>query len=140
MFIYLALLCIPALALLWRLTRRVEDAVDLNLFDAATEGDVALACGQSGRVATRIAFDAAMACKDKYGELRYNNANRLVVGDFVRDHLRREYPDLRVVDRVMHATYAIELALTPTVFAVAAARYSQNRAVVDRRAAVALPK
>lgn len=122
------------------MTRRRVESEDLTLFDAATNGDVVMADGQSDRVATRIAFETAMACKDKYGELRYNNANRLVVGDFVRDHLRREYPDLRTVDRVMHAAYAVELAMTPTVFAVAAARYAQNRAVVERRGAVALPK
>jgi hypothetical protein len=91
-------------------------------------------------VCTRLAFEAAMACKEKYGELRYNNANRLVVGDFVREHLRKQYPDLRNLDRVMHASYAVELALTPTRFALAAQRYSQNRCVVERRAGVAPPK
>lgn len=110
--------------------------MELDEFDSLTSG----AAGEGLGVCTRLAFEAAMACKEKYGELRYNNANRLVAGDFVRDYLRKQYPDLRVVDRVMHASYAVELALTPTRFALAAQRYSQNPCVVSRRAGVAPPK
>nr|WPR18411.1 MAG: RNA-dependent RNA polymerase [Owegonang virus 8] len=81
-----------------------------------------------------------MACKEKYGDLRYNNANRLVSGDFCRDYLRKNYPDLRVVDRVKHATYAVELALTPTAYSLACMRYAREESVAARRGAVAPPK
>lgn len=80
-----------------------------------------------------MAFAAAAACKEKYGELRCNNANRIVVGEFVRSFLRDNYPDLRVVDRVKHATYAIELALIPTEFAAAARDFSNDSLIQKLR-------
>lgn len=118
---------------LWRISR---PCVELDCFDSMVGGND----GEGLGVCTRLSFEASMACKEKYGELRYNNANRLVVGDFVREYLRTRYPDLRVVDRVKHASYAVELALVPTRFSLAAQRFSQNPCVVKRRTEVAPPK
>jgi hypothetical protein len=106
----------------------------LEAFDDMVEGGET----EVGMV-TRLAFEAAMAFKERHGECRYNNANRLVCGDFVRTYLREKYPDLRVVDRVKHATYAVELALTPTTFAVASARYARET-LVSKRRGVPAPK
>jgi hypothetical protein len=134
-YVLIILLCFLAwLVLLWR-TRSPESCPDLRAFDVAGDGAVV----EVG-VCTRLAYEAAMACKEKYGDMRYNNANRLVVGDFCRQYLRATYPDLRVVDRVKHATYAVELALTPTLFAVQALRFSREAEVLARRNLVTPPK
>jgi hypothetical protein len=121
--------------LVWRWSRRepCDFAGDLRSFDAACVGKETT----GGTVFTPLAFEAAMACKDKYGEMKYNNANKVVVGEFVRTWFRENKPDLRVCDRVMHAQYAIELALTPTVFAVQATRYAASSTACGRRGAAA---
>lgn len=120
---------------LYRLWRKDGDEPALHAFDGLVDGGTPQEVG----VCTALAFEVAMEAKDKFGEMRYNNANRLVVGEFVREYLRTKYPDLRVVDRVKHSTYAVELALTPTQFALACQRYGEHRAVRERRG-VPLPK
>jgi hypothetical protein len=95
----------------------------------------------TGIVVTKPAFAAAMAFKERFGETRYNKANRLLAGEFVRDFFRsEEWRDLRVVDRIRHSEIAIELCLIPTNAAVFAAELRASGAVKSRRAAVDLPK
>ncbi|APG76616.1 hypothetical protein 1 [Wenzhou tombus-like virus 3] len=130
----LILLCVAFLALVFKLVYRSRESVyreDVDRFDRACEGGEI----PDGRVFTRLAFEAACACKEKYGEMRYNNANRIVVGEFVREYLRKTYPDLRVVDRIKHATYAVELALLPMKSAVVAQEFAADVEVVGRRTA-----
>jgi hypothetical protein len=127
-------LCVALLALIFRLVCRSRESVykeDVDRFDEACEGGEV----PDGRIYTRLAFEAACACKEKYGEMRYNNANRIVAGEFVREYLRKNYPDLRVVDRIKHATYAVELALLPMKSAVVAQEFACDPEVMGRRTA-----
>lgn len=135
LYIVISLAIILLVVGLFWWNRRAASCAELEGYDAQVAGGVA----EVG-VVTRLAVETAMACKEKYGEMRYNNANRLVVGDFCRDYLRTQYPDLRHVDRVMHSGYAVELALTPTLFAVSAARFAREPLVAERRRMVAPPK
>lgn len=64
----------------------------------------------------------------------------MVVGEFVRNYLRENYPDMRNVDRVKHAAIGVELALVPTVFAVDATGFASDTAVRGRRAMASGPK
>lgn len=129
-------IAIVLLWLVWRRPRPDAFAEDVSRTDAAWRGaDV-----PDGVVYTKLAFEAAAACKEKYGEMRCNNANRIVAGEFVRNYLREHYPDLRVVDRVMHSTFAVELALLPTPFAAQAAGFSDSPGVKDRRGTASLPR
>ncbi len=139
MMLPLCILVITVLLVIlwWKWPRgRCIFAEDVHRADAAwTGGDV-----KDGVVYTKLAFEAAAACKDKYGEMRYNNANRIVAGEYVRTYLRETYPDLRVVDRVMHSTYAVELALLPTPFAAQASGFSSSSAVKARRGGSGAPR
>ncbi|UQZ09605.1 hypothetical protein [Freshwater macrophyte associated tombus-like virus 2] len=92
------------------------------------------------RTVPRWSMDAAIAAKAKFGELRYSNANRLIVDGFVRKWLKEEEPDMRNLDIVRFTPIAVELALTPTLMAVAAQQYSADRHVMARRGAVNHPK
>lgn len=87
-----------------------------------------------GLVTTRAARMAAYAFKAEHGELRYNKANRVIAGDWVRKHFRAM--DMRDVDIVMHMDIAVELCLLPTSRAVMAADLARTREVRERRAAV----
>lgn len=88
----------------------------------------------------RWSHEASIAAKAQFGDLRYNNANRVIVGDFVRKWLRDEYPDIRNVDLVRFVPMAIELALLPSVSSVCAQEFSTDKTVCKRRALVNLPK
>jgi len=111
----------------------------LGHFDAVNEADEwHPARGLAG--VSRPGHAAAIAFKEKFGELRYNNANRCVAGDFVRKWLRDTYPDMRSVDRVRHTEMAVELALLPTEAAVEAAAFAASAAAARRRAAVNCPR
>jgi len=68
--------------------------------------------GSSGCLSA-IACEVAFAARSKYGLLRDNKANRMVIGAFVRDYLVISKPDLRVVDRVRHTPMAIEACFIP---------------------------
>lgn len=81
-----------------------------------------------------------MAAKAHYGELRCNNANKLIVGEFVRKWFRDNVPDIRNIDIIRHTPMAVELALTPSFAAVEAQDYARSVAVQRRRGAVDLPK
>lgn len=93
----------------------------------------------SGAV-SRPAVKAALAFKEKYGEMRYSQANKLIAGEFVRGYLREHYPDLRVVDRVTLAPYAVEWCLVPLLASCAAAELGRDRALEERRAQVSAPR
>lgn len=126
MWIYVAILIDIAIALLvWWWWPRKPSLV--GEFDAAVQN------GSGGGVFTDLATEAALAFKEKHGELRYNAANRLLAGEFCRKWLRDEHPDLRRVDAVMHATYAVELALTPLEFSVHASGFAADAGVRSRR-------
>jgi hypothetical protein len=129
-FLPIVLLCLTALVFWIRRSRPGEFGGTLASLRAAWEGEEDVVEKQ---LFTRLAFEAACAAKDKFGEMRYTNANRLIVGDYVRAYLRDKYPDLRVVDRIKHATYAVELALIPTHFAVTTARFARDPEVIGAR-------
>lgn len=107
-------------------------------FDAAFSGDDS----QLDRVkhVSRPGFAAAMAFKSKHGELRYNNANRMVAGAFVRGYIAEHYHDMRDCDKVRHAMIGEQLALTPTVAAMESTRYAEAPCVRERRAAYTAPR
>lgn len=91
------------------------------------------------RVAKPV-MEAVIEAKAHFGELRANNANRIIVGEFIRKWFATECPDMRKVDIVKHYPLAVELALTPLESTVAAQQYSNDGFVQRRRAAVNLPK
>lgn len=86
-------------------------------------------------VSTPLTRELAYEFKAEFGELRYNKANRILAGDWVRLRLAK-IPDLRAVDRVKHMDIAIELCLLPTKHAVAASKLARSREVRARRGAV----
>jgi hypothetical protein len=83
---------------------------------------------------------AMTAFKERYGEMKYNLANRAIAGDFIRGWLQKEYPDMRAVDRIRHCELAIEMALTPSQAALEAAEFARDSAVRARRAAYTAPR
>lgn len=83
---------------------------------------------------TRAARMAAYAFKAEFGEMRYNKANRLIAGDWVRKHFRDG--GMRYVDIARHMDIAVELCLLPTSSAATAAELARTREVRARRAAV----
>lgn len=102
--------------------------------DAFVESEV------SPKQVPRWSMDAAIAAKAKFGELKYNNANRIIVDGFVRKWLKEENPDMRTIDIVRFSPIAVELALTPTVPAVMAHGYSLDASVRERRGAISYAK
>jgi hypothetical protein len=88
---------------------------------------------------SRLSRVLAYEFKAEFGEMRYNNANRIIAGGWVRQKLS-EMKDLRKVDMVRHAEMAVELCLLPTAHAVRAAELAKMAEVRGRRAAVALAK
>jgi hypothetical protein len=88
---------------------------------------------------SRLSRVLAYEFKAEFGEMRYNNANRIIAGGWVRQKLS-EMKDLRKVDMVRHAEMAVELCLLPTAHAVRAAELAKTAEVRGRRAAVALAK
>jgi hypothetical protein len=91
-----------------------------------------------GFVTTRVQRKLAYAFQAKFGELRYNKANRIIAGDWVRAEMAAM--EMRNVDIVRHMAVTIELCLTPSSSAVVAAQIAQRRAVRERRAAIDSPK
>lgn len=91
-----------------------------------------------GLKSTRAARLAAYAFKAQFGDMKYTKANRIIAGDWIRNHFRDQ--DMRHYDIAMHVPIAVELALLPTVFTVDAANLADDRAVRKRRGAVDLPK
>jgi len=89
-------------------------------------------------VSTRVARQVAYEFKAEFGELRYNNANRCIAGDWVRKRFRAM--DMRYVDIVRHMDVCVELCLTPTVHSVGASELARTPEVRARRALVAPPK
>ncbi len=133
--------CCCLLALLARalwVTRPSSWSSVMAWYDAMGSGEQQVEAGVpvEGRGWSKLAFSAAMAAKEKFGDMKYTNANRLVVGEFVRKWLRSEHPDLRTVDLVRHATIAIELALLPTQTSVLMAGFSKDVLVRERRATI----
>jgi hypothetical protein len=115
----------------WAFTRPSEGAQLVSEVDLDPEGD------EPG-LTTRAARMAAYAFKAEFGELRYNKANRIVAGDWVRKHFRDG--GMRYVDIVRHMDIAVELCLLPTESAVTAARLARTREVAARRAVVDTPR
>lgn len=100
-----------------------------------------LDCGPDAdgqRVTTRAATMAAYEFKAEFGELKYNKANRILAGDWVRKHFLDM--GMRKVDIVRHMDIAVELCLLPTCNAVRAAELARTREVRERRSVVDLPK
>lgn len=89
---------------------------------------------------SRLALEMSVAAKAHFGELRYNNANRIVVRDYLYKWVRETKPDLRNIDLVLHMPMAVELALLPSMAAVQAQQFAVDPAVRERRSAVSLPK
>nr|UUW21103.1 MAG: hypothetical protein [Sanya tombus-like virus 6] len=117
----------------------------LSLFDKMSDLDDGVLRPETDGVVgirklSRAAYLAAIAFKEKYGEMKYTTANRLVAGEFVRCWLRDNYPDMRTCDRVRHATIAVEWCLTPLPAAVEVAEMQQSRSILERRAAVSCPR
>jgi len=133
----LALILVAIGCLVLALRRRSPGWADqvVNVFDVTARGGDG---GASPHV-SKIAIEAAIAAKVRFGELRYNNANRVIVSEFVREHIMA-LPDIRKSDVLFHAPMATELALLPTEASLLAQRFAEDALVRGRRAAVALPK
>lgn len=97
-------------------------------------------CEAAPRRVSPVVAAASAAAKAHYGEMRYNNANKIIVREYISRWLREEYPDMRHIDMIRHVPMAVEAALLPTQFAVTAQQFSEDAAVVRRRAAVSPPK
>lgn len=89
---------------------------------------------------SRVVVEASIASKAHFGELRYNNANKIIVREFIVKWLRLEHPDMRNIDIVRHTPMAVEMALLPTQYAITAQQFSDDASVQRRRAAVSAPK
>jgi hypothetical protein len=89
---------------------------------------------------SRCAMEAAIAAKAHFGELKYNNANRVIVREFVAKHFRDTVPDMRAVDIVKHTPMAVQLALVPSQYELQAQLFANDDLVRSRRAAVSPPK
>jgi hypothetical protein len=83
---------------------------------------------------------AALAFQERYGVMRYTQANRLVAGDFVRGYLRKEWPDMRMYDRVVHAGYAVEWCFVPLMPTIHAAEIGADPAFERRRGLANAPR
>nr|WRQ65621.1 tombus P33-like protein [Tolivirales sp.] len=94
----------------------------------------------TGRGVTRLQQEVAYEFKAKFGELKYNKANQIIAGEFVRSYWREHNKDMRAHDIAMHYPMAVEMCLLPLQGAVEANKMARRRAVVDRRSAVQLPK
>jgi hypothetical protein len=123
--------CVIVLVVVVRLWRRPSIGAKLV---AAIDSDPEGNCS----ITTRAARMAAYAFKAEFGELRYNKANWLVAGDWVRKHFRDM--GMRNVDIVRHMDIAVELCLLPTEAAVLSSSLARTREVRERRSAVDLPK
>lgn len=87
-----------------------------------------------------MSIKLASVARAEFGTMRPTDANRLVLGHFLRKHVQLEYPDMRACDRHRHIPLAIELALTPTREDVEATKYSRSATARSRRQLADLPQ
>nr|UUW21100.1 MAG: hypothetical protein [Sanya tombus-like virus 5] len=90
-------------------------------------------------VSTPYQRELAYRFKAEFGELRYNNANRIIAGEWVRKAMA-ENKDLRLADRVWLAPVTEQLCLLPTRAAVFASALASDPDVIGRRAMHSAPK
>jgi len=90
-------------------------------------------------VSTPYQREIAYAFKAKNGEMKYNAANRLIAGDFVRKYMA-DNKDMRDFDKVKLMAVAVELCLLPMAGAVAAAELARSSEFSSRRQAINAPR
>jgi len=117
-FCLLLFLCLPA-------SRAAEVIADLDKADSACK-------------LTRCGVMTAYEFKAEFGELKYNKANRIIAGDWVRKKFKEM--DMRAVDIVRHMSITVELCLVPTTEAVVAASFARDLETRKRRGLVDNPK
>jgi len=88
-----------------------------------------------GRYSTPLQREVAWMFKEKFGEVSNSKANRILAGEFVREHFLAK-TDMRTVDRVRMAPLAIELCVTPVRDAVRAVELGTTDTLAARRKAV----
>jgi len=124
---------LAALVRWWRPVAFEADLKSFDSFDDEVETKEA-----AGSVTTRVQRLLAYEFKAEFGDLRYNKANRLLAGDWVRKRMK----DMGM--RPLHITrlspMTTELCLVPSVEGIEAQRFAASGLVQGRRAVVELPR